>query len=97
MSSQFLLLRMICLLIERNKFHFYIIVPQNCLRVNFTLSYFLRTGSSFSEEWDVGCNVEFTASVSSVCNSFLYDEYLTKCNGTCLLTVQADWFVPSTE
>ena len=86
MRSLFLLLLVICLLIERKKSDLYIIVPQNvihnCLRVNLTLSSFLRTGSSFSENWDVACNTEFFVSVSSVCNIFLYDEYLTKCNGT---------------
>ena len=85
MRSLFLLILVICLLIERKKFHLYIIIPQNiihdCLLVNFTLSSFLRTGSSLSENWDVACNMEFFVSVSSVCNIFPY-EYLTKSNGT---------------
>jgi len=84
--SLFLLPLVICLLMKRKKSHLYIIVPQNvihnCRRVNFTLSSFLRTGTSFSENWDVACNVEFFVSVSFVCSIFPYDEYLTKCNGT---------------
>jgi len=67
MRRLFLLLLVICLLIERKKSHLYIIVPQNvihnCCRVNFTLSFFLRTGSSFSENWDVAYNIEFFVSV----------------------------------